>query len=121
MDSLKDTLIINNLFDTQSLLDNLEWEQMKDGVSICKLYEAGDQGPVAALLHYQTGASMPEHQHMGYEHILILRGAQRDERHLYPAGTLSIQPPGVTHSIHAESGCIALAIWEKPVQFTPAT
>jgi len=32
-------------------------------------------------------------------------------------GSLIINPPGTSHSILSENGCIVLAIYEKPVKF----
>ena len=55
--------------------------------------------------------------HAGYEHTLVLAGAQRDQNSAATAGTLMINPPGTEHSVVSEAGCIVLAIYEKPVQF----
>ncbi len=57
------------------------------------------------------------HVHLGYEHILVLSGSQRDQNSTATAGTLMINAPGTRHSIVSESGCIVLAIYEKPVKF----
>ena len=60
---------------------------------------------------------MPFHTHSGYEHILVLAGAQRDQNSAMAPGTLTINPPGSEHSVVGEAGCIVLAIYEKPVEF----
>jgi anti-sigma factor ChrR (cupin superfamily) len=57
------------------------------------------------------------HEHLGYEHILVLSGSQRDQNTTAAPGTLMINPPGTRHSIVGEAGCIVLAIYEKPVRF----
>jgi anti-sigma factor ChrR (cupin superfamily) len=54
---------------------------------------------------------------VGYEHILVLSGAQVDENSKSETGTLIVNPPGTRHSVLTEGGCIVLAIYEKPVQF----
>ncbi len=111
-------LIIKNLFDTQFLLANCQWQPLTEGVSIAKIYEVEKRGVRAAFLHYSPGASVPNHQHLGFEHILILDGWQKDEETIYNVGTLVIHPPGTQHHLVAPEGCIALGIWEKPVSFT---
>lgn len=117
MDSGSGTLILENLFDAESLLASREWQPLRQGVSISILYECGEDGPVTALLHYAPGAKVPQHRHLGYEHILVLSGQQQDEKHVYKSGTLAVQAPGITHTVTSTNGCLALAIWERPVQF----
>ena len=63
---------------------------------------------------------VPLHEHIGYEHILVLSGSQRDQNGTATAGTLTINAPGTRHSVVSEAGCIVLAIYEKPVQILPA-
>jgi anti-sigma factor ChrR (cupin superfamily) len=50
---------------------------------------------------------------------LVLEGAQHDERGLYRAGTLVINPPGSAHQIHSDGGCVVLVIWERAVRVIP--
>jgi anti-sigma factor ChrR (cupin superfamily) len=92
------------------------WQAFRAGVDIATLYQAED-GHSAALLRYQPGASVPRHRHVGYEHILVLSGSQQDERGVYQAGTLVVNPPGSSHAVSSGPGCIVLAIWERPVAF----
>lgn len=113
-------LIINNLFDPAALTAKCQWQPLTEGVFISKIYETENQGARAAFLRYLPGASVPNHQHMGFEHILILDGWQQDEETVYNVGTLVIHPPGTEHHLVAPEGCIALGIWEKPVAFTAA-
>ena len=93
----------------------IPWEPFKDGVDIHRLYGDGITGPSAALLRFREGGKVPLHTHAGYEHIFVLCGSQRDQNNEAKAGTLLINPPGTTHSVVSEGGCIALAIYEKPV------
>ena len=60
---------------------------------------------------------MPLHEHTGWEHIFVLSGSQVDENARAETGMLIINPPGTSHSILSENGCIVLAIYEKPVKF----
>lgn len=95
----------------------LSWEPFREGVEIHRFYGDGLTGPSAALLRYQQSGRVPRHFHEGYEHILILAGSQRDEHGILPAGTLRIHPPGSSHEVFSEAGCLVLAIYEKPVHF----
>lgn len=93
------------------------WEPFREGIEILPLHGVGGEGGSAALLRYEPGAAAPEHRHTGYEHIYVLRGSQRDQRGLYPAGTLVVNPPGTTHWVASDEGCVVLIIWERPVEF----
>ncbi|HVJ21253.1 MAG TPA: cupin domain-containing protein [Polyangiaceae bacterium] len=91
----------------------------RKGVEIARLYREGRGGASAAFLRYAPGASIPLHRHLGYEHILVLEGAQEDERGRYAAGTFVVNPPGSSHSVRSVSGCLVLVVWQRPVVFAP--
>jgi len=97
--------------------EKLPWQPLFEGVDIYRLYDTGPDGPRAALLRYHPGSRLASHEHTGYEHILVLDGEQADENGSAAAGTLTINPPGTSHSIRSETGCIVLAIYETPVRF----
>lgn len=117
MDNPDATLIVENLFDTDTLLRERQWRELRPGVAISELYNDPRTGASAAFLHYQPGAEVEEHQHSGYEHIIVLAGAQSDGNHHYPRQCLAIQPPGARHRVASAAGCLVLAIWERPVRF----
>lgn len=96
---------------------DVAWQPFRPGIEIARLYGKGDSGPAAALLRYAPGANVPAHHHPGGEHILVLRGSQRDERGTYRAGTLLVHGPGTRHAVTSDEGCVVLAIWNEPVQF----
>jgi len=96
--------------------DSIAWEPFREGVEIHRLYGDGVTGPWAALLRYAAGGSIPLHEHLGYEHIFILAGSQRDEAGELHAGALAIHRPGTRHEVVSDDGCIALAIYERPVR-----
>lgn len=96
----------------------LKWESFADGVEIHRLYGNGLVGPTAALIRFNKAGKVPLHLHTGYEHILVLAGSQRDQNSLAQTGTLMINPPGTSHSVVSEAGCIVLAIYGSPVEFT---
>ncbi|MDX3906830.1 MAG: cupin domain-containing protein [Pigmentiphaga sp.] len=96
--------------------EDLEWGVLRPGVGVAWIYRDPDGGPSAAYLRYEPGASVPLHHHPGLEHILVLEGEQQDERGVYPAGTLVVNPPGTRHSVQSPKGCLALLIWNRPVE-----
>ncbi|MFZ5532755.1 MAG: cupin domain-containing protein [Pseudomonadota bacterium] len=93
------------------------WQPFREGIEQVPLHEPAPSGLRAALLRYAPGASVPAHEHVGYEYILVLEGTQEDDRGRYPAGTLLVNPPGSGHAVRSAEGCVVLAIWERPVQF----
>ncbi len=116
---MKQTLILKNLLNIATQQDNLPWQPFRDGVEIYRLYGDGKSGAAAALLRYQPGASVPRHEHIGFEHILVLSGSQTDENGKHEVGTLVINPPNSNHHVTSTSGCIVLALWEKPISICP--
>jgi anti-sigma factor ChrR (cupin superfamily) len=110
-------LKLTDLFHVAEWQSKLAWQPFQEGVDIFRLYGDGKQGPTAALLRFQPGARVPLHEHQGFEHIFVLSGSQVDENSRSETGMLIINPPGTSHSILSENGCIVLAIYEKPVRF----
>lgn len=108
---------LNDLFQVSGWQHKLPWKHFQPGVDIYRLYENGEQGPTAALLRFQPGARVPPHEHTGYEHIFVLSGSQVDENSEAETGSLIINPPGTSHGILSKTGCIVLAIYERPVKF----
>ncbi|MEO0887738.1 MAG: cupin domain-containing protein [Cyanobacteria bacterium J06648_10] len=108
-------MILSDLFSLASQPEKLPWQPFRPGVEIHRLYSNGEQGSSAALLKYEPGATVPNHLHTGYEHIIVLSGEQSDHQGTHTAGTLVINEPGSQHDIISESGCIVLIVWGKPV------
>lgn len=98
----------------------LDWEPFRDGIEAAWLYRNGDHGPAAAYLRYRPGARVPRHWHPGYEHVFVLEGSQSDGSERYAEGSLLVSPPGSSHAIVSEEGCVVLVIWERPVLFGAA-
>jgi anti-sigma factor ChrR (cupin superfamily) len=113
---MESALILKDLLKVGDRLDHFPWQPFREGVEIYRLYEDGTQGSSAALLRYEPGASVPTHGHPGFEHIFVLSGSQTDTNGTHEAGTLVINPPQTSHSVASATGCIVLAIWEKPVE-----
>lgn len=108
---------LSELFQIAQHPDSIAWTPFRPGVEIHRLYGDGRSGPTAALLRFRSAAEIPLHRHVGFEHILVLAGSQRDQNGLAGPGTLVINPPGTVHRVEAEAGCLVLAIYEKPVEF----
>jgi len=94
-----------------------DWKPFRPGVTAHWLYDEGHGGAACVLLRYEAGARVALHEHLGYEHMLVLEGDQFDEAGAYPAGSFVIHPPGTRHSPGSAGGCIALLIYEKGVRF----
>ena len=94
--------------------DALDWEFFRDGI---EMHRIRDADPAVALLRYAPGAAAPKHRHTGLETILVLDGAQSDERGKYVTGDLVLNPEGYEHSVWSDEGCVVLIQWEKPVAF----
>jgi anti-sigma factor ChrR (cupin superfamily) len=100
--------------------DRIAWQPFGEGVQIHRLYGDGITGATAALIRFLKAGKVNLHEHPGYEHIFVLAGSQTDQNGVSHAGSLVINPPGTRHSIVSDSGCIVLAIYEKPVVFVSA-
>lgn len=107
---------MNSLLYSLQDLSKLSWQPFRKGIEVHWLYQI-ENGARAAFLRYEPGASAPKHEHLGYEHILVLEGSQSDEEGEYSKGNLVVKKPGSVHSVHSSKGCVVLLIWEKPVKF----
>jgi len=101
----------------EALRARQDFVPFRPGVEAAWLYGRDTDGPAAALLRYSPGASIPAHRHEAYENILVLEGAQEDERGRYAAGTLVVNQPGSEHGVSSPEGCLVLVIWQKRVTF----
>jgi anti-sigma factor ChrR (cupin superfamily) len=110
-------LKLTDLLQVSGWQHRIPWKPFKPLVDIYRLYGDGLAGPSAALLRFQPGGRVELHEHTGYEHILVLAGSQVDENSRAETGMLIINPPGTSHGVLSEKGCIVLAIYEKPVKF----
>jgi anti-sigma factor ChrR (cupin superfamily) len=94
-----------------------DFEPLRPGVMISRLYEDEATGASAAVLRYAPGGRVPKHRHDGYEHVYVLEGEQSDENGSYPAGSFVINAPGSAHSVWSDSGCLALLVWSNSITF----
>jgi anti-sigma factor ChrR (cupin superfamily) len=99
----------------------LDWEPFRKGIEVSWIYRTGPDEPSAAFLRYEPGARAPHHLHAGTEHVLVLRGSQRDLAGVHGTGSLVVNQPGTPHDVVSDDGCLVLIIWAKAVVFkTPA-
>ncbi|MEZ5592097.1 MAG: cupin domain-containing protein [Gammaproteobacteria bacterium] len=111
---MTDSLVIPDLL--SGAWRDQSFQPFHDGVEICPLVqEAGLT--TAALLRYAPGASVPRHRHRGGESILVLDGAQSDERGRYTAGDWVLNRTGSEHAVWSDEGCVVLIYWQQPVEF----
>jgi anti-sigma factor ChrR (cupin superfamily) len=95
----------------------LAFEPFRPGIRVHWLLRGAEDGPSAAILAYDSGASVPLHRHAGLETILVLDGVQSDENGDYEAGTLILNPVGSQHSVWSQTGCVVMIQWNLPVVF----
>jgi anti-sigma factor ChrR (cupin superfamily) len=103
--------------DPQELRARAGYEPLRPGVDLLILQEDAFTGSAVGVLRYAPGAEVPAHEHLGYEYLIVLEGEQSDESGTYSAGSLVINAPGTRHSVMSKTGCLLLAIWERPVRF----
>jgi predicted ChrR family anti-sigma factor len=114
--ALNTRMVTSDLADYAKSLRAEDWKPFRPGVTAHWLYKE-DDGASAVLLRYEPGARVAEHEHVGYEQMLVIEGDEYDEHGSYPAGSFVINPPGTRHSPGSKGGCIALLMYEKPVRF----
>jgi anti-sigma factor ChrR (cupin superfamily) len=98
-------------------LSSRGWEELRDGVSVLRLWGDASEGASVAMLRYEPGARVPRHRHRGFEIIYVISGSQSDERGTYGAGSLVVNPNGDEHSVKSDEGCLVLIVWERPIEF----
>jgi anti-sigma factor ChrR (cupin superfamily) len=108
---------LKDVFTILEHVEEIPWAPFRDGMDIHRFYGDGITGPTAALIRFRKAARLPLHLHDGWEHILVLAGSQTDQNGTIGPGTLRIHPPGTSHSVVSDAGCIVLAIYERPVRF----
>ena len=114
-DMMNPIVLKDALTNIDALAKTFDWKPFRPGVEIARIYNTPDNGPSAAFLRYEPGASVPLHIHAGYEHIFILQGSQVDRSGEHFAGDVIINPPGSSHTVSSPKGCIVLIVWDKPV------
>ena len=74
------------------------------------------RGSAAALIRYHPGGKAPLHLHTSFELIYMLEGEMITTQGKVKKNDLILLPPGSQHASRSETGCIALILWNQPVQ-----
>lgn len=117
MDNMPSSIAVKNCFDLADIKQRRNWVEINTGVKISYIYQDENTGSAAAFILYEPNTQVDCHQHLGYEHVLVLEGEQSDEHYVYGAGCLAIQRPQSRHSLTSKTGCLVLAIWTAPLNF----
>ena len=73
-------------------------------------------GSAAAIIRYHKGGSGKMHLHTGYELIYIFEGEMETTTGVVKKNDLVLLKPGSVHASKCSDGCVALIIWQQPVQ-----
>lgn len=110
-------ILLRDLFGPRQDFSRYTFQPFREGVEIARIYGDGTSGPAAALLRYAPGATVPLHEHTGFEHIIVLSGSQTDEHGTHEAGSCLIHASGTRHRVSSADGCVVLALWYSPIAF----
>ncbi len=87
-----------------------EWQPgPAPGISVMPLYAEDGYPESTCLMRFDAGARYPEHDHPAGEELFVLEGAIEDEHGTYRAGGWIRYPPGSSHSVYTENGCVFYA------------
>ena len=68
-----------------------------------------EQARATTIVEYRPSSSFPEHEHIGGEEFLVLKGTFQDQFGAFPAGTYVRNPIGSKHSPWVgEDGCVIM-------------
>jgi putative transcriptional regulator len=81
-----------------------------------------DQEAATTLLmvHIAPDRLFPRHEHLGYEDVVVLEGAFRDQHGFFRQGDYQLNDPGTIHRPEVQPGapCWILSRYDKGVRFT---
>jgi anti-sigma factor ChrR (cupin superfamily) len=94
-------------------LEAYTWEEIAPGVRLHVLREDAARGVRGCLVWADGGSRHPTHRHHGFENILVLQGAIRDERGVYGPGEVCRSRPGSVHAEEAVAGqdCVCYVVY----------
>ena len=87
------------------------------GVDMKVLMEDKSTGLLTALVRFQPGAKLPDHEHTAIEQSYVLDGSLVDDEGSCTAGNFVWRPAGSRHDAHAPNGALVLAFFLKPNKF----
>ena len=91
-------------------LHELPWVEAGPGVRQKRIWEdkAGERR--AILAHFEPGATLPPHRHVGDELVFVIEGATADESGVVATGNMNYRPNGCVHSVTTPHGATVLAV-----------
>lgn len=113
-------LLIGNFSD--DLLDKKLYfepimENGRESAEVHWLFKAEEaNGSAAAIIRYHAGGIGKMHLHTGFELIYILEGEMETTSGVVKKNDLVLLKPGSVHASRCSDGCVALIIWQQPVQ-----
>jgi len=92
-------------------LHDLPWvETGRPGVRQKRIWEDKAGARRAILTHFEPGATLPPHRHVGDELIFVIEGATADESGVVATGNMNYRPNGCVHSVTTQHGATLLAV-----------
>jgi anti-sigma factor ChrR (cupin superfamily) len=92
-------------------LHDLPWvETGRPGVRQKRIWEDKTGERRAILTHFEPGATLPLHRHVGDELIFVIEGATADESGVVTTGNMNYRPNGCVHSVTTQHGATVLAV-----------
>jgi anti-sigma factor ChrR (cupin superfamily) len=101
----------------------MEWQKTRfPGCEVKTLLFDRDSGLVTALMRFEPGAVLPDHEHVKIEQTFVLEGRLvdregPDEGLSVPKGDFVWRPAGSRHSAWCPDGGLMLAIFQVPNKF----
>lgn len=93
------------------------WEELEEDGVVCKgvyikslRYDLNSRRSPTILLKFDPGASYPYHNHPAGEEIYVLQGEVTVEDTILHVGDYLYTPPGFSHGVRSETGCVLLAV-----------
>lgn len=101
----------------EAALDNLQWRDFGNGLSMARLVRSRSREMV--LYRVRADAS-PEaflkHEHLGGEFYLVLKGKIADETGTFESGDLVFLDPKSVHTPRAIGDTVVLVVWPNGVR-----
>ena len=104
-------------------VDKMAWQKTRfPGCAVKTLLFDPDSGLVTALMRFEPGAVLPDHEHVRVEQTYVLEGKLVDREGpdaglAVPQGDFVWRPAGSRHSAWCPEGGLILAIFQVPNKF----
>jgi putative transcriptional regulator len=95
------------------------WRHLLGGARMARLVDDAASGSGLFLGYMPGGLRFPRHEHLGFEHAVVLAGGYEDERGEFVAGDFALYEPGSEHGPQTLDGddCWILFRVEGEVRF----